>query len=152
MKKGVLYAVLLIGAILVPTQPKELGTMVPVETIIIKEMDGAVAVETDTGDCGMGSTLQLAMEDLMNRAVGAIDLDTTAYLIVNKGAEELIGKMNQYIKGSVRVCITEEPVEIQSATEYMRHHRPATRLRDWNGSHGIEILAILGDRYLLKEK
>ena len=126
MKRSLICIAVLVLSLLVPEYRTDVGKLIPVNLIYIYEEEGVV-LETDTGNEGRGDTLEEAIRDLKETASGEIFLDTADYLLTE--SEDLALIMTEYLNGSVRVCITEESLDLEQAAEYLQVHRPKGKLK-----------------------
>lgn len=140
MRKGMIYALILTAALLIPSKNVELAKIKPVETVSIRYQDGFVIIETDTEDVGIGKTLEEAIEDLKTTTAGTIYMDTACFLLVGQDAEDMVSELKSYLKGNVRLCKIEEEVDIKQAGEYLRVHTPEVRLKDWQKGAKLQTL------------
>ena len=121
------YIILVAAAFLIPRQPQNLELLRPVEVLQISHTGNKIQLETDLGDVGEGETVELALADMKASASGTIYLDTTEFLLVSENAVDLIDRLHPYLKGSVRICVSEEEAEKNAA--YLRAHPPELKLK-----------------------
>lgn len=152
MKKLLIYALLLGGALLIPREHTDLGKLKPVETVFIYIEEEQAVIETDTEDLGRGLDVHSALLNLKETTSGIIYLDTANYLLVGKGAEHLIPQAGEYLKDAVRVCIAQRAVKVTDATEYLSVHKPVCKLRDYKQGTNLEELCAENGRLILKRK
>ena len=149
MRKGMIYAFILSAALLMPSTATELGKMKPVEVLALQYIDDQYVLSTDTGDYGSSATLKAAIAELHATTSGRIYLDTTAYLLVSQDARINIKDLSPYMKRSVRRCGIEGNVDLQAAGQYLRTHRPAMKLRQWQEGAQLEVLSVENGRMKL---
>lgn len=152
MRRSLIYIILIVAAMLVPAERLDVGKLQPMKLVYISNDANGVRLETDTGDSGTGETVEKAFRNLKETTPGIIFLDTADYLLVNKGAEDLIDDMNVYLKEDVRICCTEDIVDLTAAAEYLTVHEPQIKLRDWKYARSTEWLAVENDRMKIVEK
>ena len=140
MRKGLIYGILLVVALIIPTNDVELGKMKPVETVSVRKEEGNVIVETDTEDSGIGMTLEDALRDLKETTAGSIYLDTATYLIIDQDCQELIPKLYHFLKPNVRVCSRQGDVDIKTVGEFLGEHTPEMKLKDWKAGEKLQVL------------
>lgn len=150
MKRMVIYGVLLAAAILFPTETTQLGKMKPVETVLLRESQGMIAVETDTDDHGSGITVAQAIENLKESTAGILYLDTADYLLVSEEAKQHIPEMAKYLKEGTRVCVLSGELEICDAARYLEVHRPEMQLKYWKPEAKMDVLVSRSGRFTLK--
>ena len=152
MNKLAIYGMLLAGALLIPREPADLGKMKPVEAVFIYIEEEQVVIETDTEDLGRGTDVYSALANLKETTSGTVYLDTADYLLVGKGAEQLVPQIEEYLKGSVGVCSAQRAVAVAESPSYLSVHKPASRLRDYKQGTKLEELCVENGRLLLKRK
>ena len=140
MRKGLIYGILLVVALIIPTNDVELCKMKPVETVSVRTEEGNVIVETDTEDSGIGLTLEDALRDLKETTAGSIYLDTATYLIIDQDCLELIPKLYHSLKPNVRVCRRQGDVDIKTVGEFLGEHTPEMKLKDWKAGEKLQVL------------
>lgn len=132
MKRTLLYIIVLAVALAVPVERLDIGELRPVELVSLYREGNVICVETDTGDIGKGATLVDAVKDLEDTAEGAIYLDTAEYLVVSQDARNLLNGMGEFLKPSVRVCVTKAEIDPAQSAAYLAAHPPGTQLK-WEG-------------------
>ncbi len=147
--KKLLYVLLLGAALLTPERKQENHKLLPVELVSIRIETNQVILETDSGEMGIGSDVSEAVQNLKDTAPGNIYLDTADTLLIGPGGEVAAYQLAGRLKGSIRVCLTEEQLDLEQAAEYLGAHRPQVRLKDFSGQ--AERLQKEGDRLILKE-
>ena len=151
MKKLIIYGILLVAAVMVPTRTTELGKLKPVETLGIYQENGQVVLETDTGDIGRGVTVYKAIENLKETTAGIIYLDTADYLVIMHGGEPFVKHLTSYLKDSVRICQGEKGLDIGETAFYLSVHTPTTKIKDYREGMQLENLRLEQGRLLLDE-
>ena len=152
MRKGLIYAALILISIATPKEQVELGKLRPVQTLYAYYNEGELSLVTDMGDCGRGPDVDAAVVSLREHAPGFIYLDTADYLIVGLGDEKVIPTLAEYLKGTVRICATEGVGELGEATEYLSAHKPKTKLADWTNEQELDVLRRSKEGYWLVKK
>ena len=150
MRKGIIYGALLTAALLVPSNDVELGKMKSVETVSIRCEKGFVVVETDTEDMGSGETLTEALKDLEETTPGRIYLDTAQYLLIGGEAEGMVSQLKVMLKEGTRLCKREGEVDMKTVGEYLRHHTPEMKLKNWKQGDRLQVLTAENGRLKLK--
>ena len=148
--KLLLYIVLLLAVCFLPVQPTDVGKLIPVEVIALSEGEGELAVRTDTGDLGRGSTLQEAFGDLRDTAPGTIYLDTAAYLLLEPGTEDLATALTGYLKPDTKVYLAVEGIQLEGIAEYLSAHHPGLPLKDALEVSELPVLTEKDGRYWIK--
>ena len=152
MKRMVFYSLLLLAAVMVPTETVELGALLPVQVVYLYEEADRVTIETDTENRGTGASVEKAIADLTESASGKMFLDTAEYLIVTEDTEHLINEVGAYLKGKTRLCIGTGKLDLGDAASYLNAHRPKTQLKTWNREQKLQMLEQKNGRFRLKEK
>ena len=149
--RWLLYSVVLGTALMVPLEKNNVGNLQPMEAVYLKLEGEQVVIRTDTGDQGAGETMTDAVKDLHNTAPGIVYMDTADYLIVNENAKGIIEDAAQYLKPSVRMCMTKEDVDLMYAAKYLNAHKPNVKLCDEENYQNIERLSVENNYLKLKE-
>ena len=119
---------LYIGALallLLADRGTDIGVLRPVELISLKEQGGIVLLETDTGDCGWGLTVEEAVAKLKETTPGRIYLDTADYLLLEEGTERYVPVLCRYLKKSTAVTFASDDIDLVEAAAYLRIHKPS---------------------------
>ena len=140
MRKGLIYGMLFVAALLLPNNAVELGKIIPVETVSVSCRDGLFLIETDTEDLGIGPTLDSALQNLKDTAAGRIYLDTAEYLIAEQNAMEALGPLVRELKGNVRLCERQGDVDMKTVGQFLREHTPEVKLKCWEMGDLLQVL------------
>ena len=122
--KRILYVLLIAAAMVIPTEPQELGKLKAVEVVYVHRDDAGMVIETDTGDYGEGATIEEAIEDLKATTPGTVYLDTAEYLLLSEAEGVWVEQLRCYLKGNVRMCLYRGKVERKETAVYLRAHQP----------------------------
>ena len=125
------WAWILCGILLMGTGGKtgeDLETLKPVCLLEVSWKKGSVMLRTDTGDYGTGASLQSALKDMEETSSGRIFLETADFLLLEGNAEALLPEIWEKLRPAVRVCRTEEKLDLRQAAEYLSVHLPETTL------------------------
>ena len=150
MRRGLVYALLLAAALLIPSEGVELGKMIPVETLYIQYKEGQIILQTDTEDVGTGATAQEAMADLEQTTAGRIFPDTTVFLLVDENAKYYIEAIEPYLKGNVRLCELNGDADLKAVGEYLHAHHPKMKLKQWRKGMQLQALETENGRMKIK--
>lgn len=150
MKRLIIYVVLMIAVLLIPTERTDLEKLKPVEAVLVYREEEQIVITTDTADLGRGESIDAALKNLKESAPGIIYLDTADYLLITQDTEEQILQLRGNLKGTVRICMTEGEIDMERVGEYLSVHKPEKKLRDWKAGDAIEILYSEDDRLILK--
>lgn len=150
--KMLIYAALVVAALLVPTTPQELGKLKPVEVIRVEKRGEFVLLETDTGDSGHGKTVNQAIWNLRETAAGTVYMDTAAYVLLPEEEESVLCQLRPYLKESVGLCNWEGDIKLDKAAKYLHAHSPKVKLEDYWEGMPLQILKGEKDTLRLLEK
>ena len=93
----------------------------------MRREEGAFRVETDTGQFGLGDTLEEAMADLRNAAPGVVFFDTADHLLLTEETLHTEG-LSAFFRPGVRVLLAEGDVDPEAAAEYLRSRKAGVPL------------------------
>lgn len=133
MKRWIIYIVGVLAAVLFSRAPNpgiDVAKLKPVELLRVRTAAGAVLVETDTGDFGLGSDLLGALSDLRESTAGAVFLETADYVILPSDWEDLALRLTEYLRPGCHVCVSEAELDLPSAAAYLNVHSPELSLND----------------------
>ena len=126
--KRILVWALLAAALCLPDRGTDIGKLLPVELVAVRREEGVFRVETDTGQFGLGNTLEEAMADLRNAAPGVVFFDTADYLLLTRETLTAEG-LSSFFRPGVRVLLAEDPVDPEEAAEYLRSRKVGVQLK-----------------------
>ncbi len=133
MRKWSIYAV---GAILlsvlggVSFHKSDVAVLKPVEVLSVRKTEGAVTIETDTGDSGTGANLHEALEDLKETTAGDVFLDTVDYLLLARDAESLLQELSDVLRPGCGVCICVGDGKLEEVAPFLAAHPLSVSLGD----------------------
>ncbi len=139
MKKWLFYvaAVVLVAALgYMPFSGSDVAVLQPVELIFVDHKDGAVTVQTDTGDMGKGKTLEQAFADLKSTTAGEVFLDTADFLLIGTNGTILLQELTQILRPACKVCIVQEQVDLKEAAEFLRIQSENVTLQQYRTGKG----------------
>lgn len=153
MKKIVLYILALSVILLLPMEGTDVAKLQPVEVIQIDKdkEESSVVITTDVGAAGTGATVERAIENLKATTSGIVFLDTADYLLLGRAALEEADKIKTYLKPSIRVCCTDEEIDLTDAAAFLAIHKPDTRLKEITSQYPMKNLVKENGRLILKE-
>ena len=151
MRKMVWYLILIIGALMIPSEKTDIGDMKPVELVQLERNSDRVVIRTDMKDEGEGQDTAEALENLKRTSDGIIYLDTADYLLVDMDAAADAVELAGVLKASSRVCWAEKKIDPEKATAFLRIHQPQTQFKDWNTENREEILRTAGEKLVLEK-
>lgn len=131
-------AVLLGG---MPSPNQDVAQLQPVQVLRVSQEGSKIKVETDTGEMGIGNTLDAAMENLKDTSGAEIFFDTADYLLVTPDAKGLIMELTEYLRPACGVCEDVDGAELEQVAAFLRVHRPEQTLADYRA--GIGDLPVL---------
>lgn len=126
--KRILVWALLAAVLCFPDRGTDIGKLLPVELVAVRREEGVFRVETDTGQFGLGNTLEEAMADLRNAAPGVVFFDTADYLLLTRETLTAEG-LSSFFRPGVRVLLAEDPVDPEEAAEYLRSRKVGVQLK-----------------------
>ena len=103
MRKLILYILVIVSAVLTPSERSDVGKLIPVELVFIYKEDSTIVIETETGDKGNGNTVEEAITDLHQCAAGLIFLDTAQYLLISRECVDQLEVMGRYLKDNTQI-------------------------------------------------
>lgn len=152
MKRIVIYIATLGLLTLAPVKSADIGTLRPVEVVMVYRQGNAVVLATDTADAGQGADALAALENLKATTPGTIYLDTAEYLLIAEGAEDAAEQLKPVLKKSVGVCMADSATDLKAAAKYLPVHGDLPRLKNWKAGDKIPHLRAAGERLLLTGK
>ena len=147
MKRIVLYIAAL-GLVFLGDRGTDIGSLRPVELVQLTQQRGMLILKTDTGDVGWGLTVEQAVEKLIETTPGQIYLDTADYLLLEKGTEEYLPQLQNYLKKRTRMVYAEKNVDLEDTAAYLRIHMPSKTIKE--GVKPEEMLVNKGGKLILK--
>ena len=126
-------------ALAVPVRRADVGKLRPVEVIAVGGSEGHCIIRTDTGDRGVGATLEEAAANLRDTAPGLIYLDTAEYLLLENNPGET-SDLERILKSHVRVCAAQGEILLEGIGQYLDVHQPKEQLRDGFTYDELEFL------------
>lgn len=136
--RGVIYVLILASLLFVPLDRVRISQMLPIEAVAVREEAGMIVVETDCEVMGTGNSVAAAVEDLKRNAPAIVYLDTAKYLLISDDALGHIGEVREYLKPSVKVCISEEYRNIADYVRYLDVHAELPELKEIRHEELIE--------------
>ena len=136
--RGVIYALILASLLFVPLDRVRISQMLPVGAVAVREEAGKIVVETDCEVMGTGNSVAAAVEDLKRNTPAIVYLDTAKYLLISDDALGYIGEVREYLKPSVKVCVSEEYGNIADYVRYLDVHGELPELKDMSYEKIIE--------------
>lgn len=152
MRRILCYAAILALVLALPVEKSDVGKLRPVEVVSIYKEGKLYVMQTDTADQGVGTTAQQALESLKATSSGIIYLDTAEFLLLSEGAEDAAEELRQQLKSSVRLCRTEEPVDLPKAAKFLSVHGDLPSLKEWETGTQLPLLSTFGDSLIFLKK
>ena len=152
MKRIILYIVILAGVIAAPVKPLNVGSLIPVQVVALREENGWTVIETDTGNRGIGGTAKQALRNLKDTACGDIYLDTAEYLLLGENAADAAEELRSELKRSVQICETAAKVDLAQAAKFLGVHGRLPKLKDWKKDAELPVLSTFGDMLIFLKK
>ena len=149
MKRILIYIAALAVLGLAPIKGTDIGSLHPVEVILICRDGDNVLLYTDTGDWGKGTDGISALKNLKETTPGTIYLDTAEYLLIAEGSEEIAEQLRPVLKKSVRICMAEKEVDLKEAALFLPVHGNLPKLKGWNPGAELSKLTVVEKRLRL---
>ena len=125
-----LFALGVLGFLeILPFQGTDVARLEPIEAVWLTSIDDTVYLETDTGDVGIGEDISEALEDMKNKAFGAVFIETADYLIIEQGKEELLSQAFPVFRPSCMVCVSAKKPDLMDCAEFLTVHESTATLR-----------------------
>lgn len=140
MKRRLLYALVLLGMLAVPTEGIDVGRLLPVEVIHVYKAGDLVRLQTDTGNTGVGMDFETAYRALKHQASAEVFLDTADYVILTGEAANLKEEMLKYLDPGIRVCAGEGDLDVEAVAAYLSIHRPDMSLAELGTQRECPVL------------
>lgn len=137
MKRWLIYAAALGAALLFnifPFQSMDIAKLAPVEAVWITDSGDSVYLETDTGDVGVGTDVESALQDMKAKASGIIFLETADYLIVEQGDESILSQVYSVFRPSCKVCCSSDKPDLKECAAFLSAHEPKVTLQQIRAS------------------
>ena len=128
----------------------EIGKLIPVEAVAVRQDGEWIRIQIDTGDYGVGYTVEEAYMDLRETAIGTVYLDTAKWLVLDRQTVNMIKGINGYLKRDVRVCINENADNLEEIAVYLNAHKPTVSIRHMETGISPQVLEKESDGYRLK--
>lgn len=129
--RKVLYVVILLLLMAAPVEKLDVAHLEPVEVVHLGKKGNIITMTTDTGAKGQGRTVSEALADLKENTPAVVYLDTARYLLVSEAALDAVEESRSWLKGSVQLCLAEEP-NMEIAANYLETHGNLPTLEHWS--------------------
>lgn len=149
MKRILIYIIALVALHFVPVVGADIGTLHPVEVVLVYKEADQVVIATDTEDIGKGTDGLSALENLKATTPGTVYLDTAEYLLIGEDAQDVAEQLRGCLKKSVKVCKAEKSVKLTDCAQYLSVHGRLPRLKDWKIGDNLPYLQVFEERLLL---
>ena len=146
MKKVFLYILVLAAVLMAPVRGNDVGKLRPVQVISLCRENGMCVIETDTEDRGIGINGIAALQNLKETTPAIIYLDTADFLLLGEGADPELESLRNKLKPGVKLCSTEEKIDLKQAAAYLRVHGNLPRLKVWKMNEKLPILQHFEER------
>lgn len=137
--KAILYCIILILVLFAPVNKQDIGDLEPIQAVWMYTENGKIALKTDTGDYGVGDTVQSAVQTMKQNSEGLVYLDTAQFLLVSKDAVEYIDEIMGMLKKSVKVCQWEGN-DVLAAARYMQSHKMGNKIKELDSIKQLQII------------
>lgn len=152
MKRWHVYLAAVVAAILLPRgQEMDIGKLQPVELIHIYKESNVIVVRTDTGDLGIGSTLDQAFGNMKQTSVGEIFLETVDYVLLSEEMKDKMPELEQTLRPAAHILVASARINPEDARAYLNAHPTKVTLKDcMAGESKLPKLMTVGDRYYVQ--
>lgn len=151
MKRWLWICVIIVLAALVASTPfkgRDVAKLIPVEVIWLSESQGDVYLETDTGDSGLGTSVQDALENMKQSVAGTLFLETADYLILNQEDEYLLEQVYPLLRPTCMICTASKTPDMENIAKFLSAHEPDLTLRQYRVREGdLPVLEEKDGRY-----
>lgn len=148
MIRRILYAVILAALLLAPVETMQIGTLHPVQAVLVSRQNGRIVIETDTQDRGSGDTVQAALQNLADTAAGEVYLDTAQYLLLTENALDAAEELRKVLRRGAELCMVSEPVDLTKTAEFLQTHGKLPQLRNWKKGDALPVLGSFEGRQI----
>lgn len=125
---------------------RDVSTLEPVQTVYLASQGERIVLSTDTGARGNGESLDAALRSLRDTSAAFVFLDTAEYLLVDPNLQHLIPTLQDLLRPSCRICLTEGQPDMNKIGPYLAVHHPSVALKDYlAGDHDLPILKTAGE-------
>jgi len=126
---------------LLPFHGTDVAQLKPVEVLWVYGAEDGVVIETDTLDRGSGSTVESALDHLMQTTSGHIFLETADFLLLDRQTLTLLPQLSEWLRPACGVCIAEGEMDMEQVAAFLNAHPPGCTLRDCSkGAVPTEVL------------
>ena len=152
MKRTILYIGILAMVLAAPVKPMEIEKLRPVQIVSVYKENDWTVVETDTGDIGIGASVEQAVQNMKDTSGGVIYLDTAEYLLLTKETEETAERLRAELKPSVGICLMTGVEDLQKAVLFLQSHGELPKLKEWKKGRELPILSSFGESFIFLKK
>ena len=135
-----------------PVKPMEIEKLRPVQIVSVYKENDWTVVETDTGDIGIGASVEQAVQNMKDTSGGVIYLDTAEYLLLTKETEETAERLRAELKPSVGICLMTGVEDLQKAVLFLQSHGELPKLKEWKKGRELPILSSFGESFIFLKK
>ena len=130
-----------------PFSGNDVARLKPVEVVQVTSDGDMLVVKTDTGDYGVGSTLDHAFSDMNRTASGLIFLETAEYVLLNPSAARFIPELTSYLRSGCGVCFVVGDADLQATARFFDVKPPQVTLQDCRAEGAVpQMLYVLEGR------
>ena len=147
---SIMLGCLLVLYLLPGRQETKIGSLKPVEVLLVSIEENRICVATDTKDRGVGITLTAALEDMKASSSGEIFLETVSYVLVTEETRLLLEQLSRILRPGTLVLLSAGQVEPEKVAEFLAVHKTKCALRECaDGQTPLPKLMTAGERYYL---
>ena len=153
MKKWLWFLIGLIGLVTFGSDQsagKDVGKLQPVQVVCLQRTGGEVRIWTDTGDFGLGTDLQTALDHMSATAAAEVFLETADYLLISRDCLELLENVAALVRPSCSICLMEGDPDMENVAQFLTRHIPRITLMEYRaGERKLETLKTTDGRMTL---
>ena len=124
--KTLLYIVILVAVLFVPVTRLDIAKLEPVEAVAVYLEDGLVKLRTDGESIGVGETAVEALQNLKEKALSVIYLDTAQFLLIGENARQAAADLKQYLRDNIKIG-TYSGGDVKTEARYFSVHEEAAK-------------------------
>lgn len=145
MKRIVLYCLILALTVFLPVKGEDIEDLEPVQAFWIGKQNEKLVLQTDTGDVGVGDSVQTALQNMKESSAEMVYPDTAQYLFTSKETKSILGQFAPLLRSSVKVCIWEGG-DVKEAVKYAQAHELGCKLRNWKPETELPQIPVINSQ------
>lgn len=135
MKKLLWFALAALAAGILgwlPAQPRDVGALLPVEALVLREENGRLLLDGGENLLGTGETWAQAVENLRETAPGDAFFGTVGHIVLVEDAQEYLLDVldDREMRPAARVYLGVGDVDAAAAARFLDAHRGGVTIQD----------------------